>query len=490
MFPTKQFLRLGGTALLAASLLQCIDGRSSPNQPMDMTETTDLSASAPDLATPPPTITAVSPPAAANNVATPLTITGTHFRAGATVTVGGKPCMRPYVTATAITCTVAARPMTCGPQAVVVTNPSAPQTAISSSGFLLLSPTFSFAAANPATVAVGSSPRELVAGDFNNDGLMDIVTLNAGDITVSLLFGKNDGTFLPAKSLTVGPTRSIDVADVNGDKNLDIVTTGSMVDRIFIFFGDGTGFFPSSRIYHSLVPFPGTVRMVDMNGDKRIDAVIMSSSSGEVVAIPGNGDGTFTSATRNAQAGTRNTGMTVADFNSDGKPDVVVTDLNASAAYILLGNGDMTFQDGKLAAALGAWPVGVVAGDVNNDGKIDFVATNRTDNTISLVLGNGDGSFQPALNSATGQSPISVWLGDLNQDSKLDVLVANLSSNRISYHLGIGGAAFAAPSYMALSTGAAPVAAIAADLNSDKQLDVIAVNTGQMSISTFLRQCQ
>ena len=69
----------------------------------------------------PPTVTSVNPsssPVAGN---TPVTITGTGFRNGATVTVGGVTCANPVVvSATSITCTVGAHAS--GAVTVVVTN--------------------------------------------------------------------------------------------------------------------------------------------------------------------------------------------------------------------------------------------------------------------------------------------------------------------------------------------------------------------------------
>ena len=44
----------------------------------------------------------------------------------------------------------------------------------------------------------------IVTGDFNGDGKLDIAVANTGDGTVSVLYGKGDGTFQPALTLTVG----------------------------------------------------------------------------------------------------------------------------------------------------------------------------------------------------------------------------------------------------------------------------------------------
>jgi FG-GAP-like repeat len=64
-----------------------------------------------------------------------------------------------------------------------------------------------------------------VLGDFNGDGILDIASANV--LSVSLLVGKGDGTFLPSVDLltfanTGIPVESMVAADVNQDGRLDL----------------------------------------------------------------------------------------------------------------------------------------------------------------------------------------------------------------------------------------------------------------------------
>src|SRR5207253_4913620 len=64
----------------------------------------------------------------------------------------------------------------------------------------------SFAA--PANFDTGNNPVALAVGDFNHDGIPDLVTADAGPFqppgdTVSVLLGNGDGTFRPAVNYTV-----------------------------------------------------------------------------------------------------------------------------------------------------------------------------------------------------------------------------------------------------------------------------------------------
>src|SRR5436190_20012860 len=76
-----------------------------------------------------------------------------------------------------------------------------------------------------ASFPVGTGPRAMATGDFNNDGRLDVATVNGGDGTLSVLLGDGQGGFGDAKQLGVAKwyPRSLAVADFNRDGNLDLV---------------------------------------------------------------------------------------------------------------------------------------------------------------------------------------------------------------------------------------------------------------------------
>src|ERR1035438_645269 len=63
---------------------------------------------------------------------------------------------------------------------------------------------------------VGTEPYSSAVGDFNRDGIPDIAVTNYASDSVSLLFGRGDGTFQPAVPIPAGvePT-GIVASDLN-----------------------------------------------------------------------------------------------------------------------------------------------------------------------------------------------------------------------------------------------------------------------------------
>jgi hypothetical protein len=100
---------------------------------------------------------------------------------------------------------------------------------------------------------VGESPYSIAVGDFNGDGIPDLATANCvgsqgncglGTPTgsVTILLGKGDGTFTLQSSPSVGPfPNSIAVGDFNGDGIPDLVTANCVGSQGDCGFGTPTG---------------------------------------------------------------------------------------------------------------------------------------------------------------------------------------------------------------------------------------------------------
>jgi hypothetical protein len=288
----------------------------------------------------------------------------------------------------------------------------------------------------------GREPNSVAVGDFNGDGISDLVTANLISNTVSVLLGKGDGTFQPARDFAVGRNpEAVVVGDFDGDHiPEDIAVANTSDNTVSVLLGNGDGTFRLAGNFAVGVQ-PVAIAAGDFHGDGNTDLVTANMGGNTISVLLGNGDGTFQPA-RDFSTGPQPDAVAVADFNGDHIPDLVVA--NTASRFVtvsvLLGNGDGTFQAPRTFPAGNSpadftsivqfSPISIAVADFNQDGTDDLAVV--SDEGIRLLLGNGDGSFQtrPFSYNAGGGSQ-SVVAGDFNRDSFPDLAVANVRSGSV-----------------------------------------------------------
>ncbi len=331
--------------------------------------------------------------------------------------------------------------------------------------------------------ATGSLPITVAIADVNGDGKRDVVTVNTGADTISVLLGTGSGSFglrtdFPTGSLPHG----LVIADFNGDAKLDIVVANTGADTVSVFLGNGIGSF-AAKVDFATGVAPFFVAAADLNKDGKLDLVVVNVNADTVSVLLGNGNGSFGAKTDfTTGAGARS--VAIGDLNGDGSKDLVVANVSASTVSVLLGTGTGSFGP-KTDFTTGAGARDVALADLNGDGRLDVIVANANANSVSILLGLGDGTLGPKTDFAAGAGPRSVAIADLNQDGKLDLAVANFSANTVSVLLGTGNGSAFLPK-IDFSTGAGPFSVAIGDLDGNGKPDLAVANVNANTVSILV----
>src|SRR5215831_16112018 len=169
-------------------------------------------------------------------------------------------------------------------------------------------------------------------------------------------------------------TGAIANGDFNNDGILDLVSVNA--STLSFYKGLGGGKF-ANPLNQPLPAYRGQVVVADFNRDGRLDLAIATSCctvAGGVNIYLGNGDGTFKQGTTISGNGSNAVNLALADFNGDHLPDLAVSFFSGTTD-ILIGNGNGTFRK---TATLAEGGYQVVAGDFNADGHQD----------VAMISGN------------------------------------------------------------------------------------------------------
>lgn len=375
----------------------------------------------------------------------------------------------------------------------------------------------------PLVYPVHPKTREMAGGDFNGDGIQDLITLNEG--SVSVLLGSCDGAFL-SRSDTKVTGNLITVADLDSDGRPDAAVANAGTGAVTILMSQPDGVMVRRDSYPTESADLRSITTGDFNGDGKPDLVVVGYRSHTGAILLGLGDGTFTLKGL-AQVGPYPTAVATGDFNRDARIDMVVTNYEGKAS-ICLGKGDGTFE-APVTFPVGGNPETILVTDWGGDGRLDMITGSRTNSSVTLSQGRGDGSFlesQP-LQHTSGYSRqilradldgdglrdfiirsnagIALWAGkedgshertaqflnlpgttsavlyDFNSDHRLDIAVAEGPSLKVYLNRSAWPPLPSPPPSLfnaSPKTGPSPVGIVAADFNRDGRIDLATPNVG------------
>ncbi|MGE0493135.1 MAG: FG-GAP-like repeat-containing protein [Vulcanimicrobiota bacterium] len=299
--------------------------------------------------------------------------------------------------------------------------------------------------------------EQLIRGDFNKDGLLDLIELDDYSRgTGSQVFLSSGGG-----SFTAGQTLSISeggrAADIDGDGDLDVALATTAGLAIWVGVGDGT--FTAGPVlpltYESFFD-DEHLELVDLNEDGRLDLVVGRRFDGQLAVALNTGGTDFGSFTFLASAGHPFEPRS-ADVNHDGHADIIVK------------HGPRLSTVYSLFFSFSGIPDDQPQFDYHTAAKA-FGGTDYAGVGLSCWLGDGAGGL-----TEVGYQTLPWWLGstmdigDLDGDGEVDVALGGHLRSVVALYKGDGTGQFTLSGSWVFPGDLGAIA----DLNGDGRFDLV-----------------
>ncbi len=352
----------------------------------------------------------------------------------------------------------------------------------------------------------GAYPRSFAAGDFNEDGVMDLVTTSRAFATpqspfitekgkgraqvattvgyVSVVLGKRGINLPGAERVLSGGAMNVVLGDVDNDGDLDLVEGRSFGFQVRQ--NNGAGVFDKSLSgvnTSGLIPANSSFQVARIDDDQTLD-LVTATTEGVKVAF-GDGLGSFSFLSVAAPGAFQS--VVVCDVNGDGRNDIIAGELIANSpdqCVILINGGPAGFlRVGNIS--IGAQPVDIEIADFNMDGAIDVAFANRSGMNVSIVFLNSSGNIVSTQTIDVPGAAVGIRTADFDRDGDVDLAVAISSPvGKAVIVRNDGDGQFSIAQQLGSFTSTRDLAV--GDVNLDGWPDVLVADSDQDRVHIFL----
>lgn len=226
--------------------------------------------------------------------------------------------------------------------------------------------------------ATAENMETLGVGDFNNDGLDDVVVLHKSG-KLKIFMNSRKGLKEEEQDAKIGYFRlrysDIYIADINADRNMDILIN-RFGDDVMIFVGNGKGQFQKSTALRKSFGDFGFVISKDIDGDG-VDEIISDYA-----------------VVKNTQ---RNRVVKIRNY--------------INGAYVEKGVY-------RLHSGVDVFHIA----DIDSDGDLDFIYSFKYKNGIYWNERDANGNYHKIHEIKTAKNPVTFFLADMDGDKDLDIV--------------------------------------------------------------------
>ena len=347
---------------------------------------------------------------------------------------------------------------------------------------------------NHQNIVTGSYAEVVEIGDFNKDGLNDVILGTkfyfdpANDYKLKIyLQDSTTGDLLPPIVHSYSDKRegigSICLGDLNLDGNQDVIIGAG--DVVKVFYQNSQGGLGAYQDFPSGVRVSG-VGVGNLNNDSLPDFVASHSNEDYIRVFYQTSNG-FNPVDYPKVASSSDE-LKVFDMNQDGKDDVVFMNgrYPSGGMYIYLQDSSGTLNDSipySYSSVSSRSPSGFDVSDIDHDGRVDMVASiggNQPSSKI-IIWNNHDSSGlvkgQP-LSLPAYDIPQPVKIHDLNCDAKNEIITVHGGWNSVSVYESDSSYSFSNYSKFTLPYAShySPYGVAVGDINNDNKPDIVSAN--------------
>ena len=337
------------------------------------------------------------------------------------------------------------------------------------------------------------SPR---LADLDGDGDLDVALSSQGGDRVIWSENRGGGSFLLHGAPGGGsPAYPVEAADLDGDGDIDLVArnknSGGEPGQLIVAFNQGKAIF-GGAVTLTIGVSPGFPVIADLDRDGRPDLATLNRGTKDVSLHWNLGGGKFSAESRIATGDAPMT-LLAADLDGDGDLELAMSHGEGEATLSVLRNsGNRSFSE-KVSYQVGNGAYEIAAGDLDENGSLDLVTVNDISQDVSVLLNRGDGEFSPAKSYPTGRRPNHLLVLDLDGDGSLDLVTtgADIGGSRpplnddVSTLRNRGDGTFAPAVTVKQDGNRFPFDLAATDVDADGDQDILIANQNANDIAVF-----
>jgi|GEM_PF-1272288 len=369
-------------------------------------------------------------------------------------------------------------------------------------------------------------PTDAQAGDFNGDGLMDVVSISFEDNQLLLHVQNNQGDFsTQVIASSVQQPRKLVVADFNQDQWPDIMLASSGDDSVRLFANAGNMIFREILISDQLTGIR-FIALCAKASDMYPNFVAAVTDADQVMLFTNNGQDSFTGTVIDDDLPAAD-GVSCANLDQDADLELISISRLYDRIYmqeisgpqnkqVIAGSRDgyisataanlehnglpviltqSFFENRNLFYSLDSQPqeqviwedfpdgaLYVEAGDIDGDGDQDLVYAAFRGDKVYWAEQTADGYSRHVIYDAV-DGPQSVTVFDIDEDGDMDVLTAGAWDDRFYFHQNRGQGEF--KTYVISDQANNPARIAVMDVNGDSKLDVLTTSSLDDSLRWF-----